>query len=398
MVQAALVDVVEHLAKVLVVGTDAQLRETLCTSLELDGYEVRVASDVQTAVAQLRGGRCDIVVTTLQTTDRVGMALRAEIKRLQPEALTLVVDGVSSETPNTAADLGPVELDSSEQGQRRRSLKPSQLDAIVRLVTQSLERQKARSAQHGLEQARLRTSFTRVINSIWLAYQPIVHASDGRVFGYEALLRCGAAKAPRPSSVLKTAERLDLLRPLGRSIRQLAARQSSLQSPDTSLFVNLHPSDLRDPLLFSEASALSRIAPRVVLELTERSGLQEMADVAARIQRLRQLGYRIALDDLGAGYSGLNVIAKIEPEVVKLDMSLVQGIHSSPTQHKVVRSMIGLSKDIGALVIAEGVEDEADRQTLTKLGCDLLQGYLFGEPHRLGPEVSPSRNRNVHSA
>ena len=84
-----------------------------------------------------------------------------------------------------------------------------------------------------------------------------------------------------------------------------------------------------DHELFSPAAPLSRIASRVVLEITERASLDELGDVAPRLAQLRGLGFRIAIDDLGAGYAGLTSFAQLEPEVVKVDMSLVRGIDSS---------------------------------------------------------------------
>ena len=94
------------------------------------------------------------------------------------------------------------------------------------------------------------------------------------------------------------------------------------------------------------------------------------------------MGFRIALDDLGAGYAGLTSFAQIRPEIVKLDMALVRGIDADPLKRRLVRSVIDVSRDIGTLVVGEGVETDAERDTLVELGCHLLQGYLFGKPAR----------------
>ena len=98
--------------------------------------------------------------------------------------------------------------------------------------------------------------------------------------------------------------------------------------------------------------------------------------------RLRKFGYRIAIDDLGAGYAGLTSFAQLEPEVVKVDMSLVRGIDSSPVKQKLVRSIIALCTELGIQLVAEGIETPAERDTLVGLGGDLCQGYLFAKPGR----------------
>ncbi len=153
------------------------------------------------------------------------------------------------------------------------------------------------------------------------------------------------------------------------------------------LFVNLHVTDLMDPWLSAPEAPLSKIAHRVVLEVTERSSLDEVKDVRARVAALREMGFRIAVDDLGAGYAGLTSFTLLEPEIVKLDMTLVRDVHRNSTKQKVIRSMTALAQDMGMTVVAEGVETTEERDTLIDLDCDLLQGFLFARPGRPFPEV-----------
>jgi EAL domain-containing protein (putative c-di-GMP-specific phosphodiesterase class I) len=100
------------------------------------------------------------------------------------------------------------------------------------------------------------------------------------------------------------------------------------------------------------------------------------------------MGFRLAIDDLGAGYSGLSSLAEVEPEVVKLDMTLVRGIEAEPTKRKVVHAVCALGRDLGIKVIAEGVETSAERDALLELGCDLLQGFFFARPGEPFPSIS----------
>jgi EAL domain-containing protein (putative c-di-GMP-specific phosphodiesterase class I) len=98
------------------------------------------------------------------------------------------------------------------------------------------------------------------------------------------------------------------------------------------------------------------------------------------LDALRAMGFRLAVDDLGAGYAGLSSLAIVAPEVVKIDMSLVRDVHGSESKQEVIRSMTRLAADLEMELIVEGVETVAERDTLVKLGCDLMQGYLFARP------------------
>jgi EAL domain-containing protein (putative c-di-GMP-specific phosphodiesterase class I) len=148
----------------------------------------------------------------------------------------------------------------------------------------------------------------------------------------------------------------------------------------TSVFVNVHGGELADDELYSSRAPLSRVADQVVLEITERWSLDRFSDVRERIHALRELGFRIAVDDLGAGYAGLTSFARLRPEIVKLDMSLVRGVHDDPTRQHLIRSLNAVCRDLGIRVVAEGVETREERDVLVALGSDLLQGYLFGRP------------------
>jgi EAL domain-containing protein (putative c-di-GMP-specific phosphodiesterase class I) len=136
----------------------------------------------------------------------------------------------------------------------------------------------------------------------------------------------------------------------------------------------------------AHAAKVASFAHGVVLEVTERAALEQVPGLIPAVLRLRELGFRIALDDLGAGYAGLSSFALLEPEIVKVDMSLVQGIHRSPTKQKLFRSFSGLCKDLKTEIIAEGVEVAEERDCLNDLGGDLYQGYLFARPDRGFPQ------------
>jgi EAL domain-containing protein (putative c-di-GMP-specific phosphodiesterase class I) len=260
-----------------------------------------------------------------------------------------------------------------------------QLHRLARMKREALE---AMGVPGGAaDRAGLAANFERALASLWVAFQPIVSASRRTVYGYEGLLRTREATLSEPQQVLDAAEQLDSLGRVGRAVRRSAAAAVREADGHPTLFVNLHPTDLYDPELVDERSPLVAIAESVVLEITERAALASVDDTRARVAELRRLGFRIAIDDLGAGYSGLNSFALLEPEVVKLDMGLIRDIDTSPVKRKVVGSMTSLCKDMGMLVVAEGVETADERDTLVALGCDLLQGFLFARPGLPFPSV-----------
>jgi EAL domain-containing protein (putative c-di-GMP-specific phosphodiesterase class I) len=186
--------------------------------------------------------------------------------------------------------------------------------------------------------------------------------------------------------LLTAADRLGKLPELGRALRRHVS-DTIAPSAVSEVFVNLHPKDLLDDDLFAVTASLSRIAHRVVLEVTERAPLDGIRDVTSRVARLRDIGFRIAVDDIGAGYAGLSSIAQLEPDVVKIDMAMVRHIDVEPTKQKLVSAMAKLCQEMNVRVIAEGVETTAERDTLAALGCDLMQGYFFARPSLPFPEA-----------
>ena len=229
--------------------------------------------------------------------------------------------------------------------------------------------------------------FEPALATLSVAHQPIVSMSERTLYAYEALLRSARARPPHPG-------RACWRRPSASAASTTSAARSAprprarFPPPRTGalLFVNVHPTDLRDDDLYDRGAPLGKVASRVVLEITERASLEGLDAVAARVRELRDMGFRVALDDLGAGYAGLSSLARLEPEVVKLDMSLVRGLHAHPTRRRLVESIAGVCGQLGMKVVSEGVETAEERDALQDLGCDLAQGYYFAHPAAGYPE------------
>src|SRR5262245_11775039 len=331
----------------------------------MEGFTVDTAADGEAAVEHLTAQRYDVVISDLKMPRLGGLELLEEVARLNPEALAIVMTGFG--TVDTA-------IHAMKAGAYDYILKPFKVDVVLATIVQGLARKRKEALEQSyttLGPARatraLKSSFRRAVDSLWLAFQPILTSDGHEVYGHEVLLRSDEPNLTDPIQVLEAAELLGSLDELGRVIRQRAVEAFVQLPSDGLMFVNLHPKDLTDPALFLATEPLSSIANRVVLEITERSSLDKLDNVAARVAELRRMGFRIAVDDLGAGYAGLTTFAQLEPEIVKLDMSLVRDVHTNGTKRKVVRSMTQLAREIGAMVVAEGVENEDELDTVVNL-------------------------------
>jgi len=225
----------------------------------------------------------------------------------------------------------------------------------------------------------LPAQFGRALDTIWFAYQPIIDR-NWVICGYEALLRSEESTLRGPVDFLGAAERLGRGDELARIIRKLAP-SPVLDHPDRPLlFMNIDPSQLRDDRLVNEDERFSRMADRVILEITERASLTSIPGFEHKVMLLKQKGFKIAVDDLGAGYSGLTTFAQLEPEFVKLDGSLVRGVGHSERKRMIIGSMASLCIELGISVVAEGVETQEEFEVLRELGCTHFQGFFVGRP------------------
>jgi len=234
---------------------------------------------------------------------------------------------------------------------------------------------------HASELAALEASLGRCLATLTMHFQPIVHASTRARFGYEALLRSTDKSLPHPGAILDAAERLERIPALGRAVRAQSAKVIAEAPPERGVvFINLHLLDLFDKQLTSPFSPLSKVAGRVVLEITERTSLDGEADVRFRVAELRELGFKIAIDDLGGGHARMGTFTPLDCDYVKLDMSLVRDIDKHQMKQRLVRSVIELCREQGTKIVGEGVETDAEARVLVELGCDYLQGYLIAKP------------------
>jgi EAL domain-containing protein (putative c-di-GMP-specific phosphodiesterase class I) len=374
--------------RILVVDDDDQVLGLHELALKEHGYHVETALNGLAALQVLQRMSFDVILSDIDMPHMDGIQLLERVRAEDLDVPILLITGRPS--VDTA-------IQAIEQGALRYLVKPVTIQALLKVVADAVRLHKIATAKRqalelagGVDRfigdhAGLASSFGRALNSLHMAYQPIISWSNKSVFAYEALLRSKEASLPHPGAILDAAERLGRLHDLGRNIRKAAAEPLDALPREVILFVNVHPMDLLDDRLFAGDGPLAAAATRIVLEITERAPLERIRDIRGRLTSLREMGFRIALDDLGAGYAGLTSFALLEPEFVKLDMALVRNIDQQPSKQTVVRTMVSMCKELGMIVTAEGIETAEEREELLRLGCDLMQGYLFSRPGEAFP-------------
>lgn len=238
-----------------------------------------------------------------------------------------------------------------------------------------VQRQRHRVVGHMIAQ--------RKINTL---YQPIVDMQTGGIVGYEALSRAAESDADRLGvHLFVAASKADLDGELDQTCRTLSIRRRPKLNGDVSLFVNSLPPTFYEPMrdleqLLDAWEADGLRPDQLVFEITENITHTQLNRILPSVAKLRARGYRFAVDDVGTGESNLQLIADLEPDFIKMDISLVRGISSSSRKQALASYLLELAKRCDAELIAEGIEEQSDMDRLQSIGVRLGQGYLLGRP------------------
>lgn len=221
------------------------------------------------------------------------------------------------------------------------------------------------------------------------AFQPIIDVSAQAVWAYEALLRGPGNETA--GSVMGGLDR-DTLHGLDRSSRLSAIALASRLGMTAALSLNAMPQSLDDAddcagATMEQARACGFPLHRLIVELTEDEAIADRPRFTRAVEGYRELGVQLAIDDFGAGHSGLNLLADFQPDILKLDMGLVRNIGSSGPRQSIVRAIIQVCEDLAIDVVAEGVESIDEYLWFEGEGVRLFQGYLFARP---GFQMLPS--------
>lgn len=233
---------------------------------------------------------------------------------------------------------------------------------------------------------------------IKVVFQPIISLRDGSVLGYEALSRITAESIIENTEMLFTVageyNRLWELELLCRTKALESANKFLLPTNNTTIFVNVNPHIMHDEAFKKGFTKVLLeqydITPNnVVFEITERNVIADMNDFKGTIEHYKSQDYRIAIDDAGAGYSGLNLISDVNPTYIKLDMKLIRNINEDSLKYALVKGMVEFSKVSNVLLIAEGIETFDELDTLVNMGVQYGQGYFIQKPDAEISEINP---------
>jgi diguanylate cyclase (GGDEF)-like protein len=352
-------------------------------SLKLAGEAIERAVRGDDLVARLGG---DDFVMILHGADsgyarEVSERAREAMARALPEELGLTVSAgfvCTSDIGDEGANLSELAnsaLDIAKRagGNQTRKYDPDQVAAIP-----SIKQQRAEvDALLEMEQP------------ITPVFQPLVDLASGRLIGFEALSRFDVEPRRSPDAWFNQAARC------GRGLAlEIAAIKAALAAPGrpagTYLSLNFSPSALSSPKIMG---ILPRNMSDIVVEVTEHELASEDGGLEEGLAKMRARGARIAVDDAGAGYAGLNQVMRVQPDVIKLDRSLIEGVHSDSAKAALVEFFVMFARRVGAGVCTEGIETLEELRTLINLGVSYGQGYLLGRPSDPWCEVSPEITR-----
>jgi two-component system cell cycle response regulator len=381
-------------AGILLVGKADSVRARALL-LQEKGFAVTCAWDIEQAMSLLSRLSYTCVVADQSTGDAEAIALLTRLRAIDSELpFILLSEAPAVGTAQRAIGLGVTQYlgPEFEEATLLDGLRTATRRYAMVKTRRSIFRHLRISDLAGGEPTDLRKHMAASMDSLCLAFQPVVEWSSDRVNGCEVFARSGVAELGGAVALFEAAEQVGCVHALSRELRSLAATAVLSAPVDWRFFVNIHPQDLEDQELYSLRSPLSKLASRVVLEISERAWLDALPDLRDRLRDLRGLGYSIGVDDFGAGRASIRTLEQFEPEIVKLDGSLVRGWRVDTGKKRLLRAILSTCRSAGSVVVAEMVETRPEVDDLVDLGCDLFQGYLFGQPVAALSELEVERS------
>jgi diguanylate cyclase (GGDEF)-like protein len=251
--------------------------------------------------------------------------------------------------------------------------------------------------ESALSSAELTPLFLDILqnNSVNALFQPIIDFNKQSIFGYESLIR-GPSDSPlhNPMMLFDVARREGRLTDLDLLCRRTGIKGFKEKRLSGKLFLNTTPQGLLEPghktgLTLEFLQEIGLRPEHVVIELTEQYPMNDLRVMGKALSHYREMGFEIAIDDLGAGYSGLRRWSELRPEYVKIDRHFIQSIHSDSVKQSFVRSIVDIAKELNCKVIAEGIECREESQILMEMGITYGQGYFFARPEASPPYTLP---------
>jgi EAL domain-containing protein (putative c-di-GMP-specific phosphodiesterase class I) len=252
--------------------------------------------------------------------------------------------------------------------------------SLEEAIANAMTRQEEEERQHAVHLREILRS-----GRIDIVYQPVVEVVERRIMGFEALTRLPQRQFDSPDLLFKVANENGSLWALERLCRRKALESLPPLDKRQMLFLNIEPDSFFDPQLrkrkFLRWIERAGLDPhRLVLEVTEHAAIADFDLFRRKLVEIRSLGFQLAMDDVGAGYAGLQAITAIRPDFIKVDMTLVRDMHLDLIKRELIETIRRFTDSTGIVMIAEGVESRAELESLTRAGVRCAQGYLFAKP------------------
>jgi EAL domain-containing protein (putative c-di-GMP-specific phosphodiesterase class I)/CheY-like chemotaxis protein len=371
--------------RVLIIDDEPAVLRVIGLLLERNGFSVASASNAREGLSLLAEKGFDVVLSDIIMPELSGLDFLRELRQHDLDVPVILM---------TAGATLDSALDAIEYGASQYLLKPVEPDALItsvgraaalgelaRMKRTALAVQAGKAIPYG-DRATLEAVLTRTFATIRAEFQPVVSMKKKSVLGYEALMRCDEQLFASYGALLIAAERIGWRTALSKTIYQRIAQDCSDMPEGALLFVNIHPLDAQEALLTGSGAPLEPIAPSVVLDVRESVAGDQLNALSSALPDLRGAGFRIAIDNVGTGTTGLEIVSRLTPDFAKLDRSAYVGIEKDTKRQRTVRAIYVMFASLDVPLIAEGVESAAERDALVAAGADLAQGNLFGAPSK----------------
>lgn len=361
------------MARILLVEDDREVRKAILRAFA-SKHQFFEAADGETGLEAASVQTFDVALVDYQLLrgGLNGLEVLTRLQTVQPDCARLLMTGDPDyDVVKTALNCGAV---------IQLVTKPFR----VQTVEEAIRRAETWSEQTPSGRAsRARAQFQDAVDAdlLRLAVQPIVDASAPHSpVAFECLVRSRHHRMPSPKEVLDTVVTGGAIAEFGGVVNRLAAQWALRLPKESFVFVNVHAEQFSDPNLLERFAPLAPYASRVILEITEGCDLEAVPGWERAIDSLAAQGFRYAVDDVGAGFNGLKLLAMLCPAFIKVDMSIVRNVHKEPRKQRLVELLGKFAAADHSRVVAEGVESAEEAEALSACGAHLLQGYYFARP------------------
>lgn len=370
------------MARILTVDDEPLIRQQIKRVLERHGHEVFSISNGTEALKVATYKRFDLALVDYNLPVMDGLEILQKLREIQPGCVRILIAGMLN------LDLA---IKAVNRGEVTRFVeKPFKNELLMEAINEALDTRLRMIEVARVQQEASRDEEKKILEEclqqayIHVALQPMISSqahSKGKVVAFEALLRSTHSIFDGPLSVIRAAERHERLGELSGLVFDRVKEWFERLPQDMKIFVNIHPKELANGEEFCERlTILKPWADRTIIEITERARIQSIDSWEITLESITNMGFAVAVDDLGAGYSSLSMLADLQPKYIKMDMAVIRDIHLEPRKQRLVELLSRFAAATESLLITEGIENAEELREVLRCGSHLLQGFYFAKP------------------